>query len=188
MAYKGFENLDGFKKVFGFQAPNLVLMVFLFGLIHGFGLSARLQEFTSPQDTALIGKILAFNVGVEIGQIAALLVMSGFVFLLRRSGAWDRLSKVVNVALVFAGFGLLLMQLHGYSHSAFAEDYVISRDDHAHAHAEMQAGVHSHGDGPPHAHGEAAPAPDAAAAVHSHGDGPPHAHGAEAAPTSPAHP
>ena len=36
--YKGFENLDGFKKYFSFNHPNLILMVFIFGLIHGVGL------------------------------------------------------------------------------------------------------------------------------------------------------
>lgn len=156
VAYKGFENLDGFKKGFGFNAPNLILMVFLFGLVHGFGLSARLQEFTLPQDPTLIGKILAFNVGVELGQIAALLVMSGVVALLRRTGGFDQLAKVANVLVVFAGFSLVLMQLHDFSHSAYAERYAISRDDHAHAHVEMDADLHSHGDGPPHTHGGAA--------------------------------
>ena len=45
--YKGFENLDGFKKYFSINAPNLILMVFIFGLIHGFGLSTKLQEVAS---------------------------------------------------------------------------------------------------------------------------------------------
>ena len=42
--YKGFENLDGFKKWFSKDPPNLLIMVFIFGLIHGFGLSTKLQE------------------------------------------------------------------------------------------------------------------------------------------------
>ena len=40
--YKGFDNLDGFKKFFKCESPNLLLLVFIFGLIHGFGLSTRL--------------------------------------------------------------------------------------------------------------------------------------------------
>ncbi len=43
--YKGFENLDGFQRYFKTQSPNLLFMVFLFGLIHGFGLATRLQSF-----------------------------------------------------------------------------------------------------------------------------------------------
>lgn len=167
VAYKGFENLDGFKKWFGFNAPNLVLMVFLFGLIHGFGLSARLQEFTLPQDPRMIGKILCFNVGVELGQIAALVAMSGVVWLLRRSKAWEPVAKVTNTLLVFLGFGLLLMQLHGYTHTAQVDNYPISRDDHAHAHAELvvqdltgDAPVPDLATPPPTASAPEAPAPD----------------------------
>ncbi|MDX2142388.1 MAG: HupE/UreJ family protein [Rhodospirillaceae bacterium] len=158
VAYKGFENLDGFKKVLDIDPPNLIFLVFLFGLVHGFGLSTRLQEFTSPQDPTLIGKILAFNLGVEFGQIAALFVMSGAVALFRRAAAWQGIARATNIALVFAGFGLLLMQMHEYSHSVYAEDYAISRDDHAHAHEEMNAGLHSHDGGPLHTHeADAAP-------------------------------
>ena len=51
--YKGFENLDGFKKYFSISPPNLILMVFIFGLIHGFGLSTRLQEVSVSSDINL---------------------------------------------------------------------------------------------------------------------------------------
>ena len=69
--YKGFEDLDGFKKWFSIKPLNLVLMVFIFGLIHGFGLSTRLQQLNLGNNN-LIYSILSFNVGVELGQIAAL--------------------------------------------------------------------------------------------------------------------
>ncbi|MGB1242025.1 MAG: HupE/UreJ family protein, partial [Chitinophagales bacterium] len=42
--YKGFENLGGFKQFFNVTSPNLLMMVSIFGLIHGFGLSTRLQS------------------------------------------------------------------------------------------------------------------------------------------------
>jgi hypothetical protein len=45
--------------------------VFAFGLVHGLGLSTRLQELSLP-DGGVISRVLAFNVGVEIAQIAAL--------------------------------------------------------------------------------------------------------------------
>ena len=73
--YKGFENLGGFEKRLGIKAPNLLTMVFVFGLIHGFGLSTRLQELPLGGD-GLVVRILAFNVGVELGQIAALAFMN----------------------------------------------------------------------------------------------------------------
>ena len=44
VCYKGFDNLNGFKKYLNIESPNLISMVFSFGLIHGFGLSTRLQQ------------------------------------------------------------------------------------------------------------------------------------------------
>jgi hydrogenase/urease accessory protein HupE len=48
--YKGFDNLDGFRKTLGVNPPNLLLMVLGFGLIHGFGLATRLQGLPLPKD------------------------------------------------------------------------------------------------------------------------------------------
>lgn len=114
VAYKGFENLDGFKRWLGFRTPNLLLMVFIFGLIHGFGLSARLQAVTLAEDPALLGKILIFNVGVEVGQIIALMIMAVAIRSWQLLAAWPLISRVCNIALVLAGLGLLVFQLNGY--------------------------------------------------------------------------
>ncbi len=83
VCYKAAENLRAFPRLFGIEAPNLLFMVFVFGLIHGFGLSTRLQQITLPSDPELVSKILAFNVGVELGQIAALGLMIWVVRLWR---------------------------------------------------------------------------------------------------------
>ena len=85
MTYKAVENLDGFRRWLGVASPNLLAMVFVFGLIHGFGLSTRLQEMTLAKDPELVQKILAFNVGVELGQIAALTAMTAVVSVWRTS-------------------------------------------------------------------------------------------------------
>ena len=70
VVYKAFENMDGFRRFFGFQ-PNTKLAVLVFGLFHGFGLATKLQEFElSPN--GLVANIVSFNVGVEIGQGLAL--------------------------------------------------------------------------------------------------------------------
>ena len=58
--YKGFDNLDGFRKWFAVQSPNLLAMVFGFGLIHGFGLSTRLQHIGLPSDGLTSRPFLAF--------------------------------------------------------------------------------------------------------------------------------
>jgi hypothetical protein len=114
VAYKAVENLDGFRRWFGFTAPNLLAMVFVFGLIHGFGLSTRLQEMTLAQDPELVPKILAFNVGVEIAQVAALIVMTGVVRVWRASPAFGALSLLTNRALIASGAVLLALQIHGF--------------------------------------------------------------------------
>ena len=114
VVYKGFDNLGGFKKVFGIESPNLEALVFAFGLIHGFGLSTRLQQLPLG-DSGLLGRILSFNLGVELGQIAALSVMLLVLNLWRRSPSFLRFSKAVNLGLVLAGFGLFVFQMNGYA-------------------------------------------------------------------------
>ena len=99
MIYKGFENLDGFGKVFRIRAPNLLAMVFMFGLIHGFGLSTRLQELALGDD-GLISRILAFNVGVELGQLFVLALMVPALGFLFRRWLPDLLGTIVLSAFL----------------------------------------------------------------------------------------
>ncbi|MEE2750941.1 MAG: HupE/UreJ family protein, partial [Myxococcota bacterium] len=152
VVYKGFENLDGFKKYFSIRAPNLLVMVFIFGLIHGFGLSTRLQEL-SLGDSGLISRILAFNVGVELGQVAALSVMIAFFTAWRSSQTFERFGRVANTTLVLAGVGLFVFQVNGYFHG---------HEHDAHHAAEVEAhGAEDHHDAQEaHGHDEDSKAPD----------------------------
>jgi hypothetical protein len=109
--YKAFENMDGFRRWLNTPSPNLLFMVFAFGLVHGFGLSTRLQQMTIADDPRLVEKILAFNVGVELGQIAALLAMGAVLKLWRGGAEFPRLAQAANVALIVAGAGLFALQL-----------------------------------------------------------------------------
>ena len=136
VCYKAFDNLDGFKKYIGIQSPNLLGAVFLFGLIHGFGLSTRLQQLPLGQE-GLVLRILSFNVGVEVGQIAALAVMWLFLSQWRRSDSFLRLSKAANILLMAAGLLLLLMQLHGFQHTHFSDDFPMNKDEHFQIHENM---------------------------------------------------
>lgn len=111
--YKGFENLGGFQKLFNTNSPNLLLMVFIFGLIHGFGLSTRLQSFDLGAGQFL-AKIISFNIGVELGQILALIPI---VFIITQWKSWksyDAFYKAVNFYLVIAGIFLFLFQMYGF--------------------------------------------------------------------------
>ena len=112
--YKGFENLDGFKKYFSINPPNLILMVFIFGLIHGFGLSTKLQEVSVASNINLsLFQILSFNVGVEFGQIAVLIIIFLLLSMIRGK-LFDKISKFSNWILVVAGIFLLVYQLNRY--------------------------------------------------------------------------
>jgi hypothetical protein len=142
--YKGFENLDGFRRWIGTAAPPLLAMVFSFGLIHGFGLSARLQDLTIGGEGNLLAQILFFNLGVELGQIAALLVMGVVIRAWQQTTVWEPVTRVCNGLLVFFGFLLLLFQLHGYLHE---QGHV-----HGPATTEAAGAPHSHDGGPLHVH------------------------------------
>ncbi len=110
--YKGFENLGGFEKL-NIKSPNLLVMVGLFGLIHGFGLSTRLQSFDMGEGQFL-AKILCFNLGVEVGQVLALIPITFIITLARKQEQFPAFYKAVNWYLVLAGIALFVYQLYGY--------------------------------------------------------------------------
>jgi len=73
--YKSFDKTGTSRSPHG-ALPSLLWMVF------GFGLSTRLQQLPLSEGLAIeLGRILSFNVGVELGQIAALSVMVGLLAL-----------------------------------------------------------------------------------------------------------
>ncbi len=138
--YKAFDNNKGFQNYFGMkQSPNILLMVLLFGLIHGFGLSTRLQELPlGEQGSDMLLRIVSFNVGVELGQILALIGMLILLTSLRKLDGFIRYSKITNHFLMFLGFLLLLMQLHGYLHTKNPEELGFAKKAHQHIHEDME--------------------------------------------------
>jgi len=112
VVYKAFDNMDGFRRLFGFQ-PNTKIAVLLFGLFHGFGLATKLQEFSLSQN-GLVANIVSFNVGVEIGQFLALAaVFIGLSYWRTRAG-FLRHAFATNTLLMTGGFILVGYQLTGY--------------------------------------------------------------------------
>ncbi len=112
VVYKGFDNLGGWRRLFGFQ-PDTKAAVLIFGLIHGFGLATKLQEFSLSRE-GLVPNIVSFNVGVEIGQILALGAILAAMSFWRRSPSFNRFAYGANVALMTAGFILFGYQIYGY--------------------------------------------------------------------------
>lgn len=108
--YKGFENLGYFEKHLKFRSPNLLVMVWVFGLIHGLGLSSRLQSFENGSDR-IIHKIITFNIGVEFGQIEALIPIVYIISLIRKNKHYPAFYKAVNTYLLIAGIALICFQL-----------------------------------------------------------------------------
>jgi len=116
VVYKAFENMDGFRRFFGFQ-PNTRAAVLIFGLFHGFGLATKLQEFALATN-GLVVNIVSFNVGVEIGQgLALTAILIGLSYWRTRSG-FLRHAFATNAAVMTGGFLLIGYQLSGYFLSA----------------------------------------------------------------------
>lgn len=112
VVYKALDNMGAYQRWFGFQ-PNTKAATFIFGLFHGFGLSTKILEYDIAPD-GLVPNLLAFNVGVEIGQLLALgaiLIVMGFW---RKSASFFRHAYTANVAMMTAGFLLFGYQLAGY--------------------------------------------------------------------------
>lgn len=112
IVYKGFDNLGGFRFFLSFQ-PNTKLMVMSFGLFHGFGLATKLQKFNLPS-LDLWKNLLAFNIGVELGQCIALLFILIALNVWRRYNSFYTFSTATNTLLMTGGLVLFGYQLTGY--------------------------------------------------------------------------
>jgi hypothetical protein len=112
VVYKAFDNMQGFKRLFGFQ-PNTKVAVLIFGLFHGFGLATKLQEFALAKQ-GLIANIVSFNVGVEIGQVLALTGVLIALSYWRTRPGFLRHAFATNTLLMIGGFLLVGFQITGY--------------------------------------------------------------------------
>jgi len=112
VVYKAFDNLGGFKSVFGFE-PNNKVAVGAFGLIHGFGLATKLQAL-QLNPNGLVTNMVSFNIGVELGQLIALSMILVVMVLWRRTASFQRYSVAANVLIMTAGFALMQYQLALY--------------------------------------------------------------------------
>lgn len=121
VGYIAFANIDGFRKYLAINPPNMMLMIVVLGLIHGFGLSTRLQELPLSEDSLLLN-IISFNVGIELGQIGALTLMLILIAGWRRRPSFQAFSLVANYGLMVTGSVLFLMQIHGYIYSDQTEE------------------------------------------------------------------
>jgi len=112
VVYKALDNLGAFRRWFGIQ-PNTKVATLIFGFFHGFGLATKLLDYDLAPE-GLIANLVAFNVGVETGQLlglGAILIAMGFW---RRTSSFARHAYTANVVIMTAGFLLIGYQLAGY--------------------------------------------------------------------------
>lgn len=112
VVYKALDNLGAYQRWFGFQ-PDTRAATLVFGLFHGLGLATKILEYEIARD-GLVPNLLAFNVGVEIGQILALSLILIAMGYWRRTTSFLKHAYAANVIMMTAGFLLIGYQLTGY--------------------------------------------------------------------------
>ena len=121
VVYKALDNLGAFQRWFGFQ-PNTKVATLIFGLLHGFGLASKIIEYDISPD-GLFPNLLAFNIGVEVGQLLALAAILLIMKYWRATATFARQAYAANVVMMAAGFTLMGLQVAGF---------VISELSHTH--------------------------------------------------------
>ena len=112
VVYKALDNMGAYQRWFGFQ-PNTKAATLIFGFFHGFGLASKIIDYEISSD-GLLPNLLAFNVGVEVGQLLALgaiLIVMGYW---RRTASFLKHAYTANVVMMAAGFMLTGYQIVGY--------------------------------------------------------------------------
>lgn len=112
VVYKALDNLGAYQRWFGYQ-PNTKLATLIFGFIHGTGLATKILDYEIAED-GLLANLIAFNVGVEIGQILALTVILIVMGYWRKSRNFYRDAYTANVIMMAIGFILIGYQITGF--------------------------------------------------------------------------
>lgn len=112
VAYKALDNLGAFRAWFGVQ-PSTKAATLIFGFLHGFGLASKIIDYEISSD-GLLPNLLAFNVGVEIGQLIALAAILLVMTRWRATPSFARQAYAANVLMMTAGFALMGFQIAGF--------------------------------------------------------------------------
>ncbi len=110
VVYKAFENLGGMDRL-GAARPDMRMAVFVFGLVHGLGLATKLQDLAMSND-GLLANLIAFNIGVEVGQVLILVLAVSIINLWRETSGFEGQARLANIALMTVGF--VLMGVHAF--------------------------------------------------------------------------
>ena len=96
IVYMALENIVGSK----YLRQSRWIIAFAFGLVHGFGFSFALRETLQFAGSHVVTSLLAFNVGVELGQILVLLVLVPALQLMFRYVVAERIGTIILSAIV----------------------------------------------------------------------------------------
>ncbi len=111
VVYKALDNMGAFQRWFNYQ-PNTKVATFVFGLFHGFGLATKILDYELPKD-GLLANLISFNIGVELGQILALIVILIAISYWRKSGSFMKHAYTANAFMMMLGFLLMGYQITG---------------------------------------------------------------------------
>ncbi len=109
--YKGVENIGGFRKL-GWNFDTRIA-VLVFGLFHGLGLATKVMDL-GVSANGLLTNLIAFNAGVELGQVIVLTLVVLALAAWRHTDSFKRYAFAANVALILVGVALTAYQLQGY--------------------------------------------------------------------------
>jgi len=109
--YKGVENIGGFQKL-GWKFDTRIA-VLIFGLFHGLGLATKVMDLGVSQN-GLLTNLIAFNVGVELGQVIVLTLVVFALAAWRHTDSFKRYAFAANIALILVGVALTAYQIQGY--------------------------------------------------------------------------
>ena len=112
VVYKALDNLGVYQRWFGRQ-PNMKVATLVFGLFHGLGLATKIRDY-EVAPVGLVQNLLAFNVGVELGQLVALSAILVLMAHWRETTRFLRQARTANVGIALAGVALMAYQLVGY--------------------------------------------------------------------------
>jgi hypothetical protein len=112
VVYKAMDNLGAFQRWFGFR-PDPRAAVLIFGFFHGLGLATKLQDL-GLSSNGLVPNLIAFNLGVEAGQLLALSLILIAMGYWRRTASFAAHAFAANMVLMTAGFIVFVQQMTGY--------------------------------------------------------------------------
>lgn len=114
VVYKGVENTGGFKRI-GLNIDTRAA-VLVFGLFHGLGLATKVMDLQMSPN-GMLTNLIAFNVGVELGQVIVLAVVVVLLNMWRKRPSFEKSAVAANIALILVGIALTAYQISGYLES-----------------------------------------------------------------------